>query len=185
MARRSSLEFLPPDTLAVVNEAIREGATIDETVKRIRAHGGSCSRSAVARYAKGARDLLRRRSEAEGLADFWLGTLGDRPEGRTGRLALETLRTVAMRAAIALEEGEESPDIEQIGALALAMRRIEGAGKSGAERQSAAARETHAERVRATRERGGLSDETAARIRYAVMGPPSNWEKRTPEADEE
>ena len=86
MARRSSLEFLPPDTLAVVNEAIREGATIDETVKRIRAHGGSCSRSAVARYAKGARDLLRRRSEAEGLADFWLGTLGDRPEGRTGRL---------------------------------------------------------------------------------------------------
>ena len=62
MAGRSTLELLPPAILARVHKAIVEGATIDEIVRRIRANGGTCSRSAVVRYVKaGAR-------EAAGLA---------------------------------------------------------------------------------------------------------------------
>ena len=189
MAGRSSLEFLPPETLAVVNEAIREGATIDEIVKRMRAHGGTCSRSAVTRYAKQAREAFGRHREAEGLADLVLDTPGDRPEGRTRRLALETLGTLAMRAASALDKGKEPPDIEKIGALALAMRRIESAGKSGAERESAAARNAArkaAERTGPmTLPRKGLSPQAVAHIRAAVEGPQSYWETGTPRAHEE
>lgn len=189
MAGRSSLESLPPETLAVVHEAIREGATIDEIVRRMRAHGGTCSRSAVTRYVRDKRDYLQRRREAEDHVDFWLGTLADCPEGRTGWLALETLRTLAMQAAKDLEEGKEPRGIEEIGTLALAMRRIESAGKSGADRESVAARnparQAAGRRDRTTLPKRGLSPETVAIMRAAIMGPPGDWKKKIPGADGE
>ena len=185
MAGRSSLERLPPEILAVAHEAIREGATIDEIVRRIRAHGGTCSRSAVVRFAKRARDRLQRWREDKGLPDFWLGTLGDRPEGGTGRLALETVRSLAMRAAIALGGEKEPPAVDQIATLALALQRIEGAGKSGADRESAALRD--AARPKgwprdAAEQKKGLSPDAVAHIRAAVEG---HWSIGTPDGHEE
>ena len=129
MAGRSSIERLPPGILADVHEAIREGATIDDITGRIRALGGTCSRSAVCRYVRRARAVLQRRREVEGLADLWLGAPGEHAEGDTGRRALEALRALAMRSALALDGGEEPPDVDRIATLALAMQRIEGAGK--------------------------------------------------------
>ena len=203
MAGRSSIELLPPPLLALVHEAILEGATIDEIVRLIRAHGGSCSRSAVVRYAKKARDRLRRWREDKGLADFWLKSQGERPEGGTGRLVLETLRSLALRAAIALDREEEPPTADQIAPLALVMRRIEGAGKSGADRESAAARIPERKdvgRFPSAKRSGGLSPEAVAHIRAAVEGywgqetsaaaegeaaVQAYWEERTRHADEE
>ena len=185
MAGRSSLERLPPEILAVANEAIREGATIDEIVRRIRAHGGTCSRSAVTRFVRRARNVLGRGHEEYSLFALWLGTLGDRPEGDTGRLALETLRSLAMRAAEALDKEEESPDIEKIAALALAMRRIESAGKSGANRESAVARNAAPKAAKPkdpAQQKKGLSPETVAHMRAAVEG---YWGPGTSGADEE
>ena len=156
MAGRSSIERLPPGILADVHEAIREGATIDGITERIRALGGSCSRSAVCRYVRRARAVLQRRREVEGLADLWLGTPGDRAEGDTGRRALEALRALAMRSA-----------------LALAMQRIEGAGRSGADREGVSARNPERKgfgRFAAANRSGGISPETVAHIRAAVEG---------------
>ena len=187
MAGRSSLERLPPEVLAVVHEAILEGATIDEIVRRIRAHGGTCSRSAVTRYASRARGVLRRRSEAE---------------GHTGPLAIETLRALATRAALALDDEEEPPDIDKIGALALAIGRIENAGKVGAARETATARDAGPKPVSPpdpAPKKKGLSPEAVAHIRAAVAGywgPGTSgadeeakvqayWDKRTPETHEE
>ena len=179
MARRSSIELLPPAILAVVHQAIREGATIDEIVQRIRAHGGSCSRSAVVRYAKRARERLQRWREDRGLADFWLDSLGERPEGSTGPLALETLRSLAMRVADALVDKEEPPAVDQIATLALAMQRIEGAGKNGADRESVIARNPHPQgfgHFAAPKRDKGLSPEAVAHIRAAVEG---HWGSET------
>ena len=140
MARRSTVELLPPPILAVVHEAIVEGATIDEIVRRMRAEGGRCSRSAVFRYVRPRREMLRRWREESALADFRRTSLGGQPEGESGRQALETLRSLAMRAATVLDREEKPPDVDQIATLALAMQRIESAGRSGADRRSSAAR---------------------------------------------
>ena len=78
MAGRSSIERLPPAILAAVHEAIVEGATIDEIVRRIRERGGTCSRSAVVRYVKRARARLRRWREDKALASFRPDTPGGR-----------------------------------------------------------------------------------------------------------
>lgn len=173
MAGRSTVELLPPAILAKVHEAIVEGATIDEIFRRVRANGGTCSRSAVARYVKGAREELRCWREEKGLADFWLTSLGEQPEDGTGRYALETVRSLAIRAAGALRRKEEPPPVEQIATLALALQRIESAGKSGAERESAAARKPTrlAGWPRSAEEqKKGLSVDAVNHIRAAVEG---------------
>ena len=173
MAGRSSIERLPPGILADVHEAIREGATIDEITGRIRALGGTCSRSAVCRYVRRARAVLQRRREVDGLADLWLGAPGEHAEGDTGRRALEALRALAMRSALALDGGEEPPDVDRIATLALAMQRIEGAGRSGADREGVSARNPERKgigRFAAANRSGGLSPETVAHIRAAVEG---------------
>ena len=134
MAGRSSIERLPPEILAAVHRAIREGATIDEIVGRIRARGGTCSRSAVTRYVRRTRGVLRRGSAAAGLADDRLHAPGGRPEDGTERLPRETLRALALRAAIALQDRGEPPTVDQVTALVLAMRRIEDVDETAEER---------------------------------------------------
>ena len=173
MAGRSSIERLPPAILAAVHEAIVEGATIDEIVRRIRERGGTCSRSAVVRYVKRVRARLRRWREDKALADVRPDTPGARGEGGTGPLTLETLRSLAMRAAIALDDREEPPTVDEIAALALALQRIQGAGRNGADRENAAGREDAGRKE--TAQGGGLSPSTVARIRAAVESP---WARR-------
>ena len=185
MAGRSSVELLPPPVLAQVHEAIVEGATIDEIFRRIRANGGTCSRSAVARYVRGARERLRDWREDTGLADFWLASLGERPEDGTGRYALEAVRALATRAAGDLRREKKPPPVEQIATLALALQRIESADRSGAERESAAPRKP-ARRAgwprSAEEQKKGLSPDAVAHIRAAVEG---HWGIHDPVAGEE
>ena len=175
MGGRSSIEILPPEIRDAVHAAIRDGATIDEIVARIRELGGAVSRSAVGRYAKQARDLVKRQRDADRIAEIWVRELGERPEGRTGRLTIETLRTLALHAAVDLGDraGDGGIDPDEIGTLALAIRRIESAGKLSTDRELAIRRETEreaADRADEAARQAGLSPDTAAAIRAAVEG---------------
>ena len=185
MARRSSLELLPPPVLAKVHGAIVEGATIDEIVRRIRANGGTSSRSAVVRYVKGERERLRAWREEQARDALWLAALGVQPEDGTGPGALKAVRALAMRVAGALGREEKPPPVEQIATLALALQRIASAGKSGADRESAAGRSagTLAGWPRSAEEqKKGLSPDAVAHIRAAVEG---HWGIHDPVAGEE
>ena len=63
---RSTVARLPAEELReAVDQAIADGATIDEITARIRAEGEECSRSAVGRYTKDMRDLMHRQQEAD------------------------------------------------------------------------------------------------------------------------
>lgn len=175
MGGRSAIDQLPPEIRDAVHDAIRDGAMIDEIVARIRDLGGDVSRSAVGRYVKKANDLVRRQRDADRVAEIWVRELGERPEGKTGRLAIETMRTLAMFAAVELGEragdGEGGIDPEEIGTLALAIRRIESAGKLSADRELAIRREA-GERAGEAARQEGLSPDVAAAIRAAVEGEP-------------
>ena len=89
---RSSIKRLPPELREAVDAAIADGATIDEITALIRGEGGACSRSAVGRYTKNVRDLIRRQQETDRGIEMWVRALGDRPEGRAGLILVETLR---------------------------------------------------------------------------------------------
>ena len=73
---RSSIARLPPALREAVDAAIADGATIDEITARIRAEGGACSRSAVGRYVKNMRGLIRQQQEADRANEAWVRALG-------------------------------------------------------------------------------------------------------------
>ena len=95
---RSSVARLPPELREAVDAAIADGATIDEIAALIRGEGGACSRSAVGRYTKNVRDLIRRQQETDRGIEMWVRALGERAEGRAGLILIETLRTMTLAA---------------------------------------------------------------------------------------
>ena len=180
---RSSIERLPDTLREAVDAAIADGATIDEITARIRAAGGACSRSAVGRYAKNVRDLIRQQHEADRATEMWVRALGERAEGRAGLILIETLRTLTLSTLAHLSQREEPASTEELARLALALKRIEGTDKLRIARERAAA---NIERERAAAkaaphagqpagrpaDRKGLSPETVAAMREAIEGRP-------------
>ena len=167
---RSSVLRLPARIREAADQAIADGATIDEITARIRAEGGTCSRSAVGRYAKDMRELIRHQQESDRRIEAWARMLGERPESRAGLVLIETLRSRALATMAHLSKREEPVSTEELARLSLVLSRIEGADKRRLERERAAAK-TAAERRRASGQ-GGLSPEAVAIIRAEVEGRP-------------
>ena len=197
MAGRSRVERLPPDALAAVHAAVRAGATIDEITRRVRAHGGTCSRAAVGRYVKRNRTALLRSAEDDDSGEPRQARSGEPPEEVSAERALEMLRRLVTRAADALERGEKPSEIATIGTLALAFGRIENASKAGAAQQRAPTRNDARDDAREApgrstgalpgwprspeEQKKGLSPDAVAHIRAAVEG---HWGKQDPVAGE-
>ena len=174
---RSSIARLPPTLREAVDAAIADGATIDEITARIRAEGGACSRSAVGRYVKNVRDLIRRQQEADRANEAWVRALGARAQGRAGLILIETLRTLVLSALADLSRREEPVSTAELARLALVLRRIEGTDKLRLERERAAAKAAGAapgagQAAGQALVRKGLSPEAVAAIREVVEGRP-------------
>ena len=137
---RSSIARLPPELREAVDAAIADGATIDEIADLIRGEGGACSRSAVGRYTKNVRDLIRQQQETDRGIEMWVRALGDRAQGRAGLILVETLRTMTLSTLAELSKREEPATPEELSRLSLVLKRIEGTDKLRIERERAAAK---------------------------------------------
>ena len=170
---RSSVSRLPPTLREAVDAAIADGATIDEITARIRADGGTCSRSAVGRYVKNMRGLIRQQQEADRGIEAWVRALGARAQGRAGLILIETLRTLVLSSLADLSKRETPPTPEELARLSLVLRRIEGTDKLRLERERAAAKAARAAPGAGQAPvRKGLSPEAVAAIREVVEGRP-------------
>ena len=167
---RSSIERLPPALQDAVNAAVAGGATIDEITARIRAHGGACSRSAVGRYVRNVRGMIRQQHESDRAIEAWLNAFGARTQGRAGLVAIETLRTLALSSLADLSERQKSLTPDEVGRLALALKRIEGTDKLRLEREGGVAK--GAPRPGQAPGRKGLSAEAVTAMREAIEGKP-------------
>ena len=179
---RSSIARLPPELREAVDAAIADGATIDEITDLIRGEGGACSRSAVGRYTKNVRDLIRQQQETDRGIEMWVRALGDRAQGRAGLILIETLRTMTLSTLAELSKREEPATPEELSRLSLVLKRIEGTDKLRIERERAAAKAAEKEAAKAAPGAGqaagqapvrkGLSPEAVAAIREVVEGRP-------------
>ena len=172
MGERSSDEPLPASIQDAVAAAIDDGASMDEIVARVRARGGESSpliprarrcaraRPAEGRWAERMDGLICLQRETVRFAEEWERTRDPRAEGRSALIAIETLRTLALRTMAELAAREEPVPTEDLGRIALALNRIESADRLRIEREQAmadaaahagpaarAATMTHAERV--------------------------------------
>ena len=167
---RSSIKRLPSKLREAVDRAVADGATIDEITERIRAEGGDCSRSAVGRYTKNMRDLIRQQQETDRTIKAWVDALGERPEGGAALVLIETLRAMALDTVAKLRAGDEPASTEELARLSLTLKRIEGTDKLRKDREQAAKKAaTDAEQPK---RQGGLSPEAVAIIRAEVEGRP-------------
>ena len=172
-----SEEPLPAAIQDAVAAAIEDGATMDEIVARVRAGDGDrspliprarrCARAGPAegRWAERMEGLICLQRETVRFAEEWVRTRDPRAEGLSALIAIETLRTLALRTMAELGAREEPVPTEDLGRLALALHRIESADRLRIEREQAAAdaadahagaaaraaRMTHAERVETVR----------------------------------
>ena len=175
---RSSIKRLPPELREAVDQAIADGATIDQITARIRAGGEDCSRSAVGRYAKDMRDLIRQQQETDRAIKAWVDALGERPEGGIGRFLIESLRTMTLATMADLSGREEPVSTQELARLSLILRRIESTDKLRRDRERAAEKakaEKKAKSAGGAKRQGGLSPEAVAAIREAVEGPPAPY----------
>ena len=135
--------------------------------------GGACSRSAVGRYVKNVRGLIRQQQETDQGIEMWVRALGARAQGRAGLILIETLRTLTLSAMADLSRREEPVSTEELARLALVLRRIEGTDKLRLEREQAAAKAARAAPGAGQAPvRKGLSPEAVAAIREVVEGRP-------------
>ncbi|MCY4478968.1 MAG: DUF3486 family protein [Rhodospirillales bacterium] len=150
---RSTVERLPASVREAVDAAIADGASIDEITALIRENGGSCSRSAVGRYAKRSRDQSRRRDEAVRLLESWRKKAEEGGADPTGLVAIEALRTLAVLTVADLGTGKGRVTAEVLSRLSLALRRIEVTDKLRTDQGRAAAKAAPADRKE---RRGGV-----------------------------
>ena len=177
MGERSSDEPLPASIQDAVAAAIEDGATMDEIVARVRAGDGDrspsiprarrCARArpAEGRWAERMDGLICLQRETVRFAEEWERRREPGAEGLSALIAIETLRTLALRTMAELAAREEPAPTEDLARLALALHRIESADKLRIEREQAAADAaaphagpaaraasmTHAERVETVR----------------------------------
>ena len=169
---RSSIKRLPTELREAVDQAIADGNTIDEITARIRAEDEDCSRSAVGRYAKNMRDLIRQQQETDRTIKAWVDALGERPEGGAGRILIETLQTMVLDAMAALSGRGETVPTQELDRLSHILRRIEATEKLRKDRERAAEKAEKAKSAGRAKGQGGLSPEAVAIIRAEVEGRP-------------
>ena len=211
MGERASDEPLPAAIEDTVAAAIEDGATMDEILARVRllgpaALGGDrspliprarrCARDRPdeGRWAEPMQGLICLQRETDRFSEEWERTRDPRAEGLSALIAIETLRTLALRTMAELGAREEPVPTEDLGRLALALHRIESADKLRIEREQAAADAAAAHAGPAARAAGMTHAERVETVRWAMEGhlfpggtdpppPASGWAAETPPAD--
>ena len=182
LGERASDEPLPTSIQDAVAAAIEDGATMDEIVSRVRAGDGDrspliprarrCARArpAEGRWAERMDGLICLQRETVRFAEEWERTRDPRAEGLSALIAIETLRTLALRTMAELGAHEEPVPTEDLSRLALALRRIESADRLRIEREQAAADAAAAHAGPAARAASMTHAERVETVRRAMEG---------------
>ena len=179
----STIKTLPADILEQLHELLRDPrcTQLEATAKinEILAAEGldPVSKSAVNRYDLEMRQVGERLQQSREIAKVWIGKLGAAPQGQTGLLVNEILRTLAFDLSLKLQDAELSEEsipgvISQLKSLSLAVQRLEASSTINVKRESEIKRqalEAAAEAVGETAKEAGVSSETIARIRRDVL----------------
>ena len=182
MRERSSDEPLPAAIEDAVAVAPEDGATMEEIVARVRSRGGEgspliprvrrCARAGLAEgsRAEGMDGLICLQRETDRFAEEWERTRDRRAKGLSALIAIETLRTLALRTMAELGAHEEPVAAEELGRLALALNRIESADRLRIEREQAAADAAAAHDGPAARAASMTHAERVETVRRALEG---------------
>ena len=162
-SERPSGEAGPGAVEGAVAAAMEGGVTMDEIVARIRARD---SEDGGAAHVDG---LIGVRREVGRFAEEWERDREPGAEEGSARVAIETLRALALHTMAGLSGRSEPVSAVELGRLSLTLQRIEGADRLRIEREQAAAG--------AGLPHGG----EAQRSGWSIEGDPLEWLQRVVE----
>lgn len=168
MARKSTIKKLDPELRTEIDRLLTDGRfTIQEVTDHIRKLGADVSRSAVYRYSVTyeslARDIRQAREVAKAISLDLADVTGD-----TGRLVIDSLQALLLRARTELAD-DEKLDTREVARLAQATRDLQTAFKSTVDTE-VTIRKKVAKEVARKAESLGLSQNTLAAIRHQILG---------------
>jgi hypothetical protein len=183
MGQPSSIKTLPQDIVDKLNELLRDPrCTQLEATARINdilaAEGlEPVSKSAVNRYDLEMRQVGERLQQSREIAKVWIGKLGAAPQGQTGLLVNEILRTLAFDLSLKLQDAELSEEsipgvISQLKSLSLAVQRLEASSTINVKREDEIRRQERErlkeETIKAVEKTAGKSGASAQQLKDAI-----------------
>lgn len=189
MSTPSTIDRLPEDIKATLQQLLQDPRVtqLDVTAKinallAAEGHEERVSKSAVNRYAQRMEEVGAKLRQSREVAQMYIAHVGAAPQGQTGLLINEMLRSMAFELSLKLQDVDlEDPEnmsatIDQVKALALAVQRLEQSATINVKREADIRQQALADAVKAVNEvastgkKGGLSDEAANEIRRKILG---------------
>jgi hypothetical protein len=185
MARKSTIDTLPPDILEQLQALLRDPrctqldvvARINNVLKEA-GHDDRISKSSLNRYAIRMQDQLEKERQQREALDMMERVLGKVPDGRYGPALRSMWQTLAYDWSVAAQGVEITEENIPTTARALrdmmtAFQQMEKSATEARRREQdiqRQAREEAAERAAAVAKSDGVSAETIAKIRRDVLG---------------
>lgn len=172
MNRRRPLRQLPDELRIELDRLLSDDKlTISEITERLRGRGAEVSRSAVGRYAQThervAADIRATRMMAEAVGQDLVDVKGD-----AGRLIIESLQALLLRARMQMADADEiSP--EELGRLSRAAKDLQQALRANVEAQIRVreqALQDAATVAEKTASEAGISSELVETIKARILG---------------
>jgi hypothetical protein len=185
MPKPSTIEILPPEIKTQLQAWLQDPRITQlEATDRANAllalagHPERVTKSAVNRYAVRMDEVGQKLRQSREVAQMYIAQVGAAPQGQTGLLINEMLRSMAFELSIKMQEADvEDPDtlsstIGQLKDLSLTMQRLEQGANLNIRRESEIrkqALEKAAETMETTAKAEGVTAETIQRIRRDVL----------------
>lgn len=169
---RSTVKRLPDEVKAAIDERLRDGKwSLDELTEYVRGRGADVSRSALGRYSQGfdrvAEDIRFSREVAQQVGAELKGVRGD-----AGRLVIESLQALLLRAHLQMSDGD-TVDPDELSKLSRAAKDLQGALRLNVDTdvriREITAAECAEQATKVARDKG-LSVEVVEAIRASVLG---------------
>jgi hypothetical protein len=149
MALPSTIERLPADILAKLQQLLQDPRVtqLDATARineilEAEGHPDRVSKSAVNRYAVRMEEVGQRLRQSREVAQMYISHVGAAPQGQTGLLINEMLRSMAFELSLKMQDADledtatMSATIGQIKNLALTMQRLEQSATINVKRET-------------------------------------------------
>ncbi len=178
MARKSSIRRLPPPLRKELDRLLADGRyTLDQVTAHLQTLGAAVSRSAVGRYSQEFEEVARHLRESREIAAGFARELGDLPEGDTGHMLVELVRSVVFRVAMKSAGSTDEVEPIDLARLAKAIKDLAAGSKISVEmeikireRAKREALEAAAQAAESAAKQAGLDDEQYALIRARILG---------------
>jgi hypothetical protein len=170
---KSTIRKLPPELRAELDRLLADGRfTLRDVTAHMRELGADVSKSAVHRYSQNFEEVAKDIRLAREMAQAIGKELEAMPDGDSGRLAIESLQALLLRARMQIAKDDEL-DVDEFSSLARAAKDLQSALKSNVDveikiRERAAKDAARAAEKVATER--GLTSETIEAIKGSILG---------------